>query len=54
MKIRIRKKAICQYWLMYIILLLNQSVAASRYGMLLYYVAIVSAIIIEIKYDKIM
>ena len=52
MKIRIRKKAICQYWLMYIILLLNQSVAASRYGMLLYYVAIVSAIIIAIKYCK--
>ena len=50
MNIKIKKKAICQYWLMYIILLLNQSVAASRYGMVLYYVAIFSSIIIAMKY----
>ena len=47
---RISKKAICQYLLLYAILLLNQSVAASKFGMMLYYVIIIVSVLIALKY----
>ena len=42
----VSKRAVCQYWLMYTILLMNQSVASMRYDIVFYYFIIAIALVI--------